>query len=528
MSRKTRKPIRTVIVYRGSVTCLGEFHSGALESCPATDHPLVRTTGGKVVFRGESFAGLLRKELVRYFGYKCKDYQGQATGKNSPCNCKTCSLMGHSLVSETEGGNKALDYHSSRLRITGGVFSEAESRIRHGVAIERRFQTAALHRKHDLEALTPGASAPLRIEIENPHEHETTAVEQILTEIDRGFISLGGKKGAGFGRAAIECSRHLFDLSTIEGVRDYLLGRDGDGEPIKGEVVCGAKEFLDCLASMGDDYHGCRLMVPFDILFPELFLVNDPMEAALVGSDHVAVVDSSGEPWLPPATIRGVFRSRGEQILRTLNPKGACDASRDEAKSGSSLKPCSSRINALKGERGRNWPSVDDIEGEHLFCLGCQLFGSTLRTGRVRFLPGVYGKNWNHDRVLQHFLAIDRFTGGGKDGAKFDVWACHDITFKDCRVVLEDFKKWQIGLLALIFKDLVQADLRMGFGTRKGYGQAVGRFNSDQKVSLAAGRRICECRIEELQRLGIEPVLEETVEEFRKTTGEFKGAIHGA
>ena len=68
----------------------------------------------------------------------------------------------------------------------------------------------------------------------------------------------------------------------------------------------------------------------------------------------------------------------------------------------------------------------------------------------------------------------------------------------------------------------------MGFGTRKGYGQAVGRFNPDQKVSLAAGGRICECRIEELQRHGIEPVLEETVEEFRKTTGEFKGTTYGA
>ncbi len=540
MCRKTRDPIKTVVVYRGSITCRGEFYSGSLEGCPATDHPLVRTTSGeKIVFRGESFAGLLRKELVRYFGYECKDYQGQATGKNSQCNCKTCSLMGHSLVSETESGKDALDYHSSRLRITGGVFKEAESRIRHGVAIERRFRTAALHKKHDMEALMPDAFAPFRIEIENPQEHEKAAVEQILAEINRGFISLGGRKGAGFGRVAIDCSRHSFDLSTVKGVRDYLLGCDGDGEPVnlKDEVVCGAMDFLSCLDSLGDNYHGCRLMVPFDIRFPELFLVNDPLEAALVGSDHAAVLDHKDKPWLPPTTIKGVFRSRCEQILRTLNPKGACDSSCDKAESGSSLKSCISQINAPKVKKGRNQPSADDIESEHFFCLGCQLFGSTLRAGRVRFLPGVYlekveneenGESRDHNRILQHFIAIDRFAGGGKDSAKFDAWACHDVTFKDCCVVMEDFRKWQIGLMALVFKDLVQADLHMGFGTRKGYGQAVGRFDPDQKVSLAARGKIYECRINELLGHGIKPVLEEMVGEFRKTIDEFKEATYGA
>ena len=133
------------VIYKGTLTLVSEFNSGSPEEFQVSDHPLVRTTDGQVLLRGESLAGVLRQELVRLCGLTCQDFINPGT--QTRCDCAVCRLMGHSRIPDNLTPNEELTYHASRLKVTGGVFQHSAARIRHGVAISRPFQVAAEHQK---------------------------------------------------------------------------------------------------------------------------------------------------------------------------------------------------------------------------------------------------------------------------------------------------------------------------------------------------------------------------------------------
>ncbi|SER16298.1 CRISPR-associated protein [Nitrosomonas sp. Nm51] len=80
-------------------------------------------------------------------------------------------------------------------------------------------------------------------------------------------------------------------------------------------------------------------------------------------------------------------------------------------------------------------------------------------------------------------VAIDRFTGGGKEGAKFNVdyIECPTLTgaiyldlhrLKQAQLKNdEDALKPALGLISLLLRDLAEGDIAFGFGANKGYGQ---------------------------------------------------------
>lgn len=482
------KEIEKIIIYQGNIELKSEFHSGTIIHSEITDHSLVRNHKGEAVLRSESFAGLIRQALVRQFGYRCKDFC--ATETSTECDCELCELMGHSFIPPED---KILDpsrFHSSRLKIMIFPFQDKGSRIRHHVGIDRRFNVASAHKKLDVEVLSSGAKAQIMLEVENPSDEEEKALERVFADMQNELLTLGGKGSRGYGLFALsDLTKQIYDFSKKAHALSYLLNQE-DGvphpvpapeqKPIKHKPLTLGK---DQVLSIGEYIKnpgrkwGIRLSFSFDLWFPELFLVNDPLEAALTGSDHVCVLNEGGNPWLPPSSIRGVLRSRAEQIIRTINPKAACDPNSDESSCAASLE---------KAKKAGNGPTIDQLEEKDTLCLGCQAFGSTFYGSRLRFFGGKYCPNDSHKDEIQHFLAVCRFTGGGKEGAKYDALPLSNVEFKRCRLTISDFEPWHLGLLALVFKDLFQADIRFGFGTRKGYGLATGSFSSDDAlISLA-------------------------------------------
>jgi CRISPR/Cas system CSM-associated protein Csm3 (group 7 of RAMP superfamily) len=396
------------------------------------------------------------------------------------------------------------------------------------VAIDRRFQVSSEHKKYDLEALLDGAKVPFEFEVEDPTKEEIYALECIFLEMEKKLLFLGGKKSAGFGNYTVEIDKYEFDLATPQGVLSYLLGEFK--KPAKSSLSVSTLEPAQLKTEKKDKNH-LRLSVPFDLWFPELFLVNDPLEASLIGSDHVSVVDASGRPWLPPSTIRGVFRTRAEQIIRTLNNRGACDPSYDkDDKSFKPLLSCSKGIQDVKNKKGEDkWPSHTLIESDDFMCLACQLFGNTFMAGRIRFVSGKYCEANGHQNVLNHFLAVCRFSGGGKEGAKFDACALYDVLFKDCRIIIEDFQDWQVGLTALVLKDFFQGDIRMGFGTRKGFGQVMCNFENESQVVFTEPGHVYETTIGNIRNgmfADVKSRLEQCVSAFRNKAKTFGGVTY--
>jgi CRISPR/Cas system CSM-associated protein Csm3 (group 7 of RAMP superfamily) len=202
--------------------------------------------------------------------------------------------------------------------------------------------------------------------------------------------------------------------------------------------------------------------------------------------------------------MRGVLRSRAEKILRTLAASqmeqdlynSACEkkASREELfnsrcpacdpqahETDSPLASCDTLMTAY--EKNNNNRKIVGMPKDNQICLACALFGSPRNGSRLfvedasfqQITPAVAAQY-----KLQDFLAIDRFTGGGKKSAKFDALALWRPTFR-ASICLENAARWELGLLALLFKDLEDGLLSVGFGAAKGYGRVTA---SDWNVQL--------------------------------------------
>ena len=172
-------------------------------------------------------------------------------------------------------------------------------------------------------------------------------------------------------------------------------------------------------------------------------------------------VDAEGKPVLPARTLQGALRSQSERILRTLGI-ACCGAG--------GVKSCAD--NATKAARD--------------FCLACQLYGNSKQAARLTQpsppkceCPGFVGGDEFHKR---DFIAIDRFTGGGKDGAKFDAESAYKPIFSATLNVANDTCDAAHGLLLLTLRDLAEGDVPLGWGKRKGYGDCTAAGDSGKPL----------------------------------------------
>lgn len=175
-----------------------------------------------------------------------------------------------------------------------------------------------------------------------------------------------------------------------------------------------------------------------------------------VRSTHPATGEASVV--IPGSSLKGVFRSRAEQLLRGLlpdSPSAVCNLF-DETACG--------KQKALREASG-----LARYRGH---CPACQLFGSLLLGGRVFFRdafpdpaqPVVMGERKN--------VAIDRITGGARGRALFGLEVVESARF-EAELVLANFDTWQLCLLALILDDLNQGFIGLGSGTSRGYGRVT-------------------------------------------------------
>jgi len=135
------------------------------------------------------------------------------------------------------------------------------------------------------------------------------------------------------------------------------------------------------------------------------------------------------------------------------------------------LTSCSTLLEAMEGTKKRR--VIAEALAEQHLCLACRLFGSSWLGSRLRVQDGIYlpppEEEAEHARKAQDFLAIDRFTGGGRDGAKFDAVVLWQPRFQ-VRLLLENPQPWELGWLALVLRDLHGGLLPVGFGKSKGFG----------------------------------------------------------
>jgi len=174
-----------------------------------------------------------------------------------------------------------------------------------------------------------------------------------------------------------------------------------------------------------------------------------------------------GEPYLPGSSLKGVLRSHGERISQSVTPEQAiCDPHfhKMDTSSPGRVPFCGERLK--KRNIGEAFPSHDLYRKS---CPICRTFGSTVYRGRLA-IDDAYLKDEKFNLERRDGVGIDRFSGGSSRGVKFELEVLTRGTFH-ASLRLENFEDWQLGLLALLCRDLEDEFISIGHSTTRGLGR---------------------------------------------------------
>lgn len=484
------------------------LHLGTGEDTETADDLVRRDVRGRLLIPGTAVAGALRSIATRLAprfdgSNPCQALTGEQA--NEACQCLVCQLFGD--VNPREDTDVAT---AARVLVYDAVLETSPAvLIRDGVGIDRVTGAAARREriKFDYEVLPAGTTFKLRLEIDSRLENEAKTLPLLaaaLAEWEQGRGAVGGRVGRGLG---------AFDLTDVQWIErdltqtDVLIeflrtgppwdASDGDRDWLASKVDAARRLII---TSYTGDLPVARswALAEFTLAATGPFLTHDLTQAGRSGFDHAPVLaayEKGAKPVLPGSSLRGVLRSQAERIARTLATFAAWDGAQDAesrktlfltrcpacnpltTKSDDPVASCNSLIKAeLSSDERRK---LEQQGAEEKLCLACQLFGSTWNGSRLRVEDAPFAGEKVETKVLD-FLAIDRFTGGGRDAAKFDAVVLWKPKFR-VRLFLENPQPWELGWLALVLRDLHDGLITVGFGAAKGFGEC--RIE-DEKVTF--------------------------------------------
>ncbi|MCL4858480.1 MAG: hypothetical protein KJZ93_03700 [Caldilineaceae bacterium] len=516
---------------QAQVTTTSALHVGGKDTSPISDDLLRRDAHGHLLIPGSAIAGPLRtlatRLAPRLYGESCyaldgKQRQSSEAEQPRACECPVCTLFGSFNPQEgnAEGGGCA-----SPLWVYDAYLSGSTA-IRDGVGIDRATGAAARAGsvKFDLEVLPAGATFTIRLLLQTNKVAKIQARNEqllavLLEEWRAGRGALGGRVARGMGALRItEPVWYRRNLGDHTALMKYLRRSDGDFFAATDELADHQQKLLNAVRQLelhpapsipdprakpqnqlgaggnGDGENTdwtpyavarCWLQAKITLSFSGPVLIGDATQSRRSGYDHAPLAalpitrSRKGEQqhWvLPGAGVRGVLRSQAERIARTMTTQQAW------------AKPDGERRSYFLAHNPAGDPNVRNpqkplansdalltaagIDGEtlikpHQVDLADQLFGSVRLGSRLLIEDGVLA-NRPALKPLD-FLAIDRFTGGGRDSAKFDAVALWRPAFT-VRLRLETPQEWELGWLLLTLRDLHDGLATIGFGAAKGFG----------------------------------------------------------
>lgn len=188
--------------------------------------------------------------------------------------------------------------------------------------------------------------------------------------------------------------------------------------------------------------------IPFVINTLSPLLILEPQKVAASPKNEIVFKTLNNCPYIPASTLLGVWRSRCRKILATMLYQNQ-------------------DWQQLCNNNAANQATVDSIIDT--------VFGNQKSASMVSISDAVMSdyKPERHDHY-QSFNAIDRFTGEVKDGALFSVKAIDLASFNfSIKIDINRLNKHapsMIIIVLLAMKDFYMADVKMGWGTNKGFG----------------------------------------------------------
>lgn len=212
--------------------------------------------------------------------------------------------------------------------------------------------------------------------------------------------------------------------------------------------------------------------------------------------------------FIPGSSLKGVFRSHLEKVIRTINEPAVCvpfENAKYKVNNGNLTSPNYGRVfcgnkfelrkkkehpSRIKDDQNKQWTlsnpdlTSDDAANSVVYrdsCPVCRLFGSTYFTGRVSIGDAYLVEDTDVREFTEprDCVGIDRFSGGAAtaSGALFSMSVVSaGVTF-ELDVYLRNFEIWQLGALMLILQDLEDRIIRVGSGKSRGLGDIQGLVN---------------------------------------------------
>jgi len=327
--------------------------------------------------------------------------------------------------------------------------SQDRSGYRNGVGIKRDSLTSREGSLFSLETVEK-PKFDFKLIIDNPKGSDMAIIKPILAEFQSGRVAIGADKSRGLGWV------ELYDLKVvnisptdIDDFVDYLVD-DID-------IMNSPNLELNEVKTNGDKNH---IEIKYNLALENedaSLIVSSGVEGFSANADQTLMKDKDDRFFIPGSSIKGPLRAQAERIVRHLKANFVCDPTDPD-------NSCSAGIKEVK----KNNKKVTKEEIEENSCPICRIFGNGYLASKI-FFADVYDKTEQITQIIEN-VAIDRFTGGGLDGAKFNTEVTTAVNLKG-KIILKDVEKWEAGLIAFVMRDWIMGDIRIGFGKMKGYGR---------------------------------------------------------
>ncbi len=433
-----KRKLRYFYFYEGELSFETPLHIGASDVVIETDAPLLRDAGGLMYLPGTSVIGPLRSRAEELFKDEY-DLINNIFGFHE----KNRGVMSRLLAEDAYPKDKF-------LRTT----------IRDGVAMDRSLGSAKQEAKYDLEISPMGLrfDLKLRLGIRDGDEIEKMrfVVETILEEFREKKIRIGGGKSRGLGRCRFDYQARVLDFGA-EGREDlikYLMDRDTQCLP--------APKILQRVDIQPQDMDEDEIRILLEVE-QSPFMIKHGRDDSEYDAVFTRVFDINGHEidYVPGSSLKGVFRSRAEKIMRTLGGKTCMTVDQTG---------CTARIKERVKTKKDKFKEYDENRYREIrkhSCPVCRLFGNGYLAGRIGFDDAVFRggvTKKQHDSV-----AIDRFTGGAAH-----LFNAYPVVAAEAeiRIHVKEPSNLDKALISFLLRDLMEGfpPLCFGHGKAKGYG----------------------------------------------------------
>lgn len=309
--------------------------------------------------------------------------------------------------------------------------------ISHGIALDDVTGTAAKGKLFRYELVPAGTQFAVELEADRLTKEEVATLLGLLARWN-GTAETAIGKGTSKGYGRIEWQLQKTSLLSKDALQKWANSHTLDKPAYEDTTKI---DVIDVSALIQKQ---TRHQFSIHIYPQSPLLCNEPGFVTGIEQEPKLVFQArDGKAIIPGTALAGAVRARGRKILMTLL---------HEAKPETALNDIAEQAETL-------------IE---------QLLGSKEQKSALEFSDATDTAIRTTEHV-QYFNAIDRFTGGVKDKALFNVIAaqCDELRTEACSLnhdrMPEDGNWWK-GLLLFIVRDAIEGELAVGWGKSKGYG----------------------------------------------------------